>query len=427
MMTIQNLHNIYIEYPKISTDTRNIAKDSLFFALKGTNFNGNLFALDALKNGASYAICDEYIADDPRIIMVDNVLETLQKLANYHRLKLQIPIIGITGTNGKTTTKELLNAVLSSKYKVLATSGNYNNHIGVPLTLLSITSQHEIAIVEMGANHIGDIAELCQIAMPTHGIITNIGKAHLEGFGSIDGVIKAKRALYDFIIENHGKLIVDADNELLMNLSKNADKLLYGTNSGEIIGHISVNAPLISVSLKNYDTTIDTQLVGTYNLKNILAAVATGILFDIDIQTIAKSLSSYTPQNNRSQLVEKQNIKIIMDAYNANPSSMNEALNNLTNIPHNKKILILGDMLELGEESQKEHKAIYDKVQAMEIDSCFLVGKCFSEMENTDKIKTFLDANLAKDFIKKISLDNSLILIKGSRGIKLETLLDDIH
>lgn len=426
-MNIQNLYNIYIEHPKISTDTRNIAKNSLFFALKGANFNGNTFALDALKNGATYAICDEFIADDPRIIIVENVLETLQKLANYHRLKLQIPIIGITGTNGKTTTKELLNAVLSSKYKVLATSGNYNNHIGVPLTLLSITSQHEIAIIEMGANHIGDIAELCDIAMPTHGIITNIGKAHLEGFGSIDGVIKAKRALYDFIIENHGKLIVDADNELLMNLSKNSDKLLYGTNSGEIIGQISVNAPFISVFLKKYNITIDTKLVGTYNLKNVLAAVTMGILFDIDIQKIAKSLSNYTPQNNRSQLIEKQTIKIIMDAYNANPSSMNEALNNLTNIPHNKKILILGDMLELGEESQKEHQVIYDKVQAMEIDSCFLVGKCFSEMENTDKIKTFLDVNLAKDFIEKITLDNSLILIKGSRGIKLETLLDSIH
>ncbi len=427
MITIQELYNIYIGHRKISTDTRNIQKDSLFFALKGSLFNGNNFALQALENGASFAICDEQTTSDSRIIMVDNVLDTLQKLASYHRDMLKIPIIGITGTNGKTTTKELLYTVLQTKFNTLATHGNLNNHIGVPLTLLSINSNHDIAIIEMGANHIDDIAELCEIAKPTHGIITNIGKAHLQGFGSIEGVTKAKRALYDYIILNHGKLIVDSDNELLMSLSKNANTFLYGENSGETSGYIKINNPLISVSLKNVSTAINTQLVGSYNLKNILAAIATGKVFGIDIKKMAQAISSYQPQNNRSQLIEGKRNKIIMDAYNANPSSMLEALNNLENIPHPKKVLILGDMLELGEESEKEHQKIYDKIQNIEHTLCLLIGEYFSALPHSNKTLTFVETTKAQIYIKENPIENALILVKGSRGIKLETLLEQIN
>lgn len=427
MIAIAELYNIYKAHPQISTDTRNIISGSLFFALKGENFNGNNFAIKALENGASFAICDEKTESDSRIIIVENVLDTLQKLATYHRNTLKIPFIGITGTNGKTTTKELLYTILKTKYSVLATRGNLNNHIGVPLTLLSITNDHEIAIIEMGANHMGEIADLCKISKPTHGIITNIGKAHLEGFGSIEGVIKAKRALYDYVIENNGTLIVDSDNELLMSLSENTDRFLYGENSGNIIGKISINAPQISVLVEEKNTQINTQLVGSYNLKNILAAIATGRLFNIDMETIANALSSYQPQNNRSQLIKGKDNTIIMDAYNANPSSMNESLNNLQNISHNNKVLILGDMLELGTESIKEHQKIIDKIKKMELSQCILIGECFFKFPKTATINTFQNTSDAILFLEKNPILKALILVKGSRGLKLEKILPHIH
>lgn len=427
MISIEELYNIYNSHPIISTDTRNITRNSLFFALKGDHFNGNDFAKKALENGASYAICDEITESDSRVIRVENVLKTLQELSIYHRNTLKIPIIGITGTNGKTTTKELLYTILKTKYSVLATLGNLNNHIGVPLTLLSITNQHEMAIIEMGANHIGEIADLCEISKPTHGIITNIGKAHLEGFGSIEGVIQTKRALYDYVINNHGKLIVDSDNELLMSLSENTDRFLYGENSGNIIGKISINAPQISVLVEEKNTQINTQLVGSYNLKNILAAIATGRLFNIDIKTIANALSSYQPQNNRSQLIKGKDNTIIMDAYNANPSSMNESLNNLQNISHNNKVLILGDMLELGTESIKEHQKIIDKIKKMELSQCILIGECFFKFPKTATINTFQNTSDAILFLEKNPILKALILVKGSRGLKLEKILPHIH
>lgn len=427
MISIEELYNIYNSHPIISTDTRNITRDSLFFALKGDHFNGNDFAKKALENGASYAICDEITESDSRVIRVENVLKTLQELSIYHRNTLKIPIIGITGTNGKTTTKELLYTILKTKYSVLATLGNLNNHIGVPLTLLSITNQHEMAIIEMGANHIGEIADLCEISKPTHGIITNIGKAHLEGFGSIEGVIQTKRALYDYVINNHGKLIVDSDNELLMSLSENTDRFLYGENSGNIIGKISINAPQISVLVEEKNTQINTQLVGSYNLKNILAAIATGRLFNIDMETIANALSSYQPQNNRSQLIKGKDNTIIMDAYNANPSSMNESLNNLQNISHNNKVLILGDMLELGTESIKEHQKIIDKIKKMELSQCILIGECFFKFPKTATINTFQNTSDAILFLEKNPILKALILVKGSRGLKLEKILPHIH
>lgn len=427
MISIEELYNIYNSHPIISTDTRNITRNSLFFALKGDHFNGNDFAKKALENGASYAICDEITESDSRVIRVENVLKTLQELSIYHRNTLKIPIIGITGTNGKTTTKELLYTILKTKYSVLATLGNLNNHIGVPLTLLSITNQHEMAIIEMGANHIGEIADLCEISKPTHGIITNIGKAHLEGFGSIEGVIQTKRALYDYVINNHGKLIVDSDNELLMSLSENTDRFLYGENSGNIIGKISINAPQISVLVEEKNTQINTQLVGSYNLKNILAAIATGRLFNIDMETIANALSSYQPQNNRSQLIKGKDNTIIMDAYNANPSSMNESLNNLQNISHNNKVLILGDMLELGTESIKEHQKIIDKIKKMELSQCILIGECFFKFPKTATINTFQNTSDAILFLEKNPILKALILVKGSRGLKLEKILPHIH
>lgn len=427
MISIEELYNIYKSYPRISTDTRNIAKGSLFFALKGDNFNGNNFAKKALENGASYAICDEKIDSDSRIIIVENVLETLQKLAIHHRNTLKIPIIGITGTNGKTTTKELLYTILKTKYSVLATHGNLNNHIGVPLTLLSITKQHEMAIIEMGANHIGEIADLCKISKPNYGIITNIGKAHLEGFGSVGGVIQAKRALYDYVINNQGKLIVDSDNELLMKLSENANRFLYGEKHGKVVGKISINAPQISILVKENNTHIHTKLVGSYNLKNILAAIATGRLFNVDMDTIANALSSYQPQNNRSQLIKGKNNTIIMDAYNANPSSMIESLNNLQNIPHNNKVLILGDMLELGTESASEHQKIVDKINEMDLNQSILIGESFSKIQKPDTIQTFQSTADAILFLEKKPISNALILVKGSRGLKLENVLPYIE
>ncbi len=421
MNTIENIYNLYKESFLVSTDTRNIIPNSIFFALKGDNFNGNKFAIDALNKGASWVICDEKISEHERIIIVDDVLKSLQDVAKMHRSSLSIPIIGITGTNGKTTTKELIFAVLSSKYKVQATKGNLNNHIGVPLSILSILPEHEIAIIEMGANHIGEIAELCEISQPTHGIVTNIGKAHLEGFGSIEGVIKTKKALYDYIIRTNGTLFVDNDSSLLSELSIGTKKITYGSSHGDICGEIIDNIPYISIKANNH--LFKTHIVGSYNLKNILAAISVGNYFNVPFEKIQKAIQNYIPSNNRSQFIESATNKIILDAYNANPSSMMEAIKNIASIKHDKKVLILGDMLELGEESLKEHKIIISKIEEIKPSIAILVGEIFIQADEQNKYLCFATNKEVVEYLTSNHIKNSLILLKGSRGIKMETLL----
>ncbi len=428
-MTISEIYDIYKRFPSISTDTRNIVKNSMFFALKGDNFNGNLFADKAIENGAAYVVIDEisYIKDE-RYILVDSVLECLQQLAVFHRNTLNIPIIGITGTNGKTTTKELINAVLSTKYKTLATKGNLNNHIGVPLTILSISDIYEVAVIEMGANHIGEIGELCKISKPDYGIITNIGKAHLEGFGGIDGVIKTKNDLYLAVKQNNGKVFVNSDNKLLMDLSENIDRICFGTSiSNYCFAKILKSTGLLNLEYgfkSKYIAEIQTNLVGDYNFENVLAAITIGIYFNIDTAKIKYALENYLPGNSRSQILNKENNTVILDAYNANPSSMEASIRNFANIVAENKVIIIGDMLELGDFTFSEHQFIIDLIEKLGFEKVFLVGTVFSEICTNHKFLCFQNSLQVKDWIKDNPILNATILLKGSRGIKMEVVLD---
>jgi UDP-N-acetylmuramoyl-tripeptide--D-alanyl-D-alanine ligase len=427
-MNTEEIYKIFQLHPFISTDSRKITPDSVFFALKGENFNGNVFAEQAINDGAAYAIIDDanYKSSD-RIILVENALKTLQELAVFHRNNLKIPVIGITGTNGKTTTKELINAVLSKKYKTLATFGNLNNHIGVPLTILSITNEHEIAIIEMGANHIGEIGELCDISKPDFGIITNIGKAHLEGFGGIDGVIETKRDLYKAIEKKKGKVFVNINNDLLMSLSANIDKITYGENlnvycKGEIL---SAN-PFVKINYTCNETIdeIHTQLVGKYNFENILAAVTVGMYFDVSKANIKDAIESYQPDNSRSQVVKTESNTIFLDAYNANPTSLEASIRNFSDINADNKALIIGDMLELGKHSEVEHKRIIEIIEEEKFSTVLLVGEIFSGICNNSLWYCFDSSENAREWIMKNPINDSFVLIKGSRGIKLEKVLN---
>jgi UDP-N-acetylmuramoyl-tripeptide--D-alanyl-D-alanine ligase len=427
-MNTEEIYKIFQLHPFISTDSRKITPDSVFFALKGENFNGNVFAEQAINDGAAYAIIDDanYKSSD-RIILVENALKTLQELAVFHRNNLKIPVIGITGTNGKTTTKELINAVLSKKYKTLATFGNLNNHIGVPLTILSITNEHEIAIIEMGANHIGEIGELCDISKPDFGIITNIGKAHLEGFGGIDGVIETKRDLYKAIEKKNGKVFVNFNNDLLMSLSANIDKITYGENlnvycKGEIL---SAN-PFVKINYTCNETIdeIHTQLVGKYNFENILAAVTVGMYFDVSKANIKDAIESYQPDNSRSQVVKTESNTIFLDAYNANPTSLEASIRNFSDINADNKALIIGDMLELGKHSEVEHKRIIEIIEEEKFSTVLLVGEIFSGICNNPLWYCFDSSENAREWIMKNPINDSFVLIKGSRGIKLEKVLN---
>lgn len=423
-MKIQELYTHFLKHPIVCTDTRDIQSGAIFFALKGANFNGNEFAEQALQAGCSLVVIDEAkFKKDDRYFLVEDVLTALQQLANYHRKQLKIPVIAITGTNGKTTSKELLNAVLSEKYKVLATKGNLNNHIGVPLTLLNISKDHEIAIIEMGANHQGEIAMLCTIAEPDYGMITNIGKAHLEGFGGPEGVIKAKNELYQFIKQKNGKLFVNADNELLKKLSEGIDRVTFGTSDNDdFTGSFVESNPF--VKLKYNNTTISTQLVGKYNFENILAAACIGHYFKVSEQQIKTGLEKYVPSNNRSQVMQTKNNLLLLDAYNANPSSMNAAIENFAQMDQLNKMVILGDMLELGEDSEKEHTAIVNLLKQKNITNALLVGNYFIEAGKAIHAKTFANSDQVLDHLKQHPVKNTTILIKGSRGIKLEKVVD---
>ena len=431
-MDIKKIYDVFLQTSEIVTDTRKILPNSLFFALKGANFNGNAFAIDALKKGAKYAIIDEDIkTDNPNLIFVSDVLTTLQELANYHRKQLKIPIIGITGTNGKTTTKELLLTTLSQKYKTIATEGNLNNHIGVPLTLLKIKEYHEIAIIEMGANHLGEIADLCQIAEPNYGLVTNVGKAHLEGFGSLENIIKTKSALYEYVASTGGINFILNENTDLLSLLQDYNFIKYSCENISIsnYGTGTVEHSFLTFHLKqlqSYDieeTHIKTQMVGLYNQFNILASITIAHHFGVSVDKIKKALEDYTPNNNRSQLKLTFRNKLILDAYNANPTSVQNAIENLIEIKYTQKLIILADMLELGEYSLQEHQGIVNLLMHTEINT-ILIGTEFSKTNILDS-KYITQYNTVQDFIDSNipqQVNDTLILIKGSRGMKLEIL-----
>ncbi|MEN9742751.1 MAG: hypothetical protein RLZZ65_556 [Bacteroidota bacterium] len=409
----------------VSTDSRQISKDCLYISLKGANFNGNLFAAQALEQGAKYAIVDQIeLANNENIFYVADGLLFLQQLAHEHRLRFSIPVIGITGSNGKTSTKELVRCVLETQYKVLCTEGNLNNHIGVPLTLLRLNKTHDIAIIEMGANKPFDIDELCQIATPTHGIITNIGKAHLEGFINFEGVLKTKSELYDHVQAQNGVLFVNADDSVLNEAvqKRNIQCLTYGENNGDLKGVLEYLDPYVhlSWSYKSYSSPlIDTQMVGKYNFYNFLSALRIGMHFEIEPELLNQAIASYEPKNKRSQVEKTVKNTIIVDCYNANPSSMASALQSFVEMQHPNKQLILGDMLELGQESLHEHQQILDFIKNQQL-QCYTVGPIFKGL-NPDGFENTADL---KKYIEEHPIENKLILLKGSRGIALEQVLD---
>jgi len=416
-MKIKKIYELYSKHFLVDTDTRNIRKDTLFFAIRGDNFNGNEFAEKALKLGAKYAIVDEEKYNiHPNTILVNDVLNTLQKLANYHRNVLKIPIIGLTGSNGKTTTKELINVVLSKKYNTTATKGNLNNHIGVPLTLLSMTPKTEIGIVEMGANHQKEIAFLCGICEPDFGYITNFGKAHLEGFGDIEGVIKGKSELYTFIEKNNKKVFINPEDAIQIEKTKNINAIYFDK---EI--HFLAANPYVKLSFST--KSIQSNLIGKYNYTNIAIACTIGNYFKIAKADIKDALENYIPDNNRSQIIKTPLNKIILDAYNANPSSMQAALENFETLNEPCKTVILGDMFELGTDGLKEHQSIVDFVKKLNVDHAYFVGENFHQSETINHFKTFEDL---EKYLKNNPLKHQSILIKGSRGMRLERLLKTI-
>ena len=418
-MKTATLYNLYQQHFLVDTDTRNIRKNTIFFALKGDNFNGNTFAEQALKLGASYAVVDEKeFQTNDRILLVTDVLKALQELANFHRKQLQIPIIGLTGSNGKTTTKELIHVVLSKKFNTIATKGNLNNHIGVPLTLLSMTDKTQLGIVEMGANHQKEIEFLCTICEPDFGYITNFGKAHLEGFGGLEGVIKGKSELYTFLKTNQKTAFVNAADAIQVKKTKEIKSVSFIT---EAIKYLEVN-PFVKLSYRN--TTIQSNLIGKYNFTNIAAAIAIGTYFKISETAMKEAIESYVPTNNRSQLLTTKHNTVILDAYNANPSSMQVALENFDTLKAPSKVVILGDMFELGKESVHEHQAIVDVATAFNFDETYFVGENFNIAKtNKPQFKTY---QAFEEFLKKNPLKNSSILIKGSRGMRLERILEFI-
>ncbi|WP_461532213.1 UDP-N-acetylmuramoyl-tripeptide--D-alanyl-D-alanine ligase [Sinomicrobium sp.] len=422
-MNIETLYQIYLSCNKVCTDTRKLEKGDLFFALKGDRFNGNTYAAQALKKGAAYAVIDEddyYI--DEKTILTDNVLTSLQQLAHYHRKQLALPVIALTGSNGKTTTKELIYTVLSQKFRTVATKGNLNNHIGVPLTLLSMNKDTEIGVVEMGANHLGEIDALCAIAEPDYGYITNFGKAHLEGFGSAEGVIRGKSELYQYLIKQEKLVFYNADDDIQLEKLKNYSHTFgySATENTEVTITFNKASPFVSLQYKNKE--ISSALIGRYNFNNIAAAITIGTYFGVSDNDIEKAIASYIPSDNRSQIVEKNEKKIILDAYNANPSSMQLAIENFTTLPYPDKTMILGDMFELGEESAVEHQYIADRLVGLSGYEVFLVGEHFSKTKSEHQ--KFRDFESLKSHILQRGIPGKTLLIKGSRGMALERVLD---
>ena len=427
------LYNLFLQYPFITTDSRICRKDSIFFALKGERFNGNLFAEKAIEAGCAYAVVDEEPErENDRIILVRDVLHSLQKLANWHRKKLKIPIIGITGTNGKTTTKELIAVALSKEFKVAYTQGNLNNHIGVPLTLLSMNRSHEIGVVEMGASRLGDISELCEIAEPNYGIVTNVGRAHMEGFGSFANLVDTKCELYDFIREHEGKVFVNRDNPILYERSEGMDRILYGKNDPSFFasGTIADATPFLEFDWSFFDSSyrVKTRLVGEFNFDNAIAAVAVSKFFGINAERISTALEEYEPTNHRSQFKRTEKNDLIIDAYNANPTSMKASLEFFSSVPTSlPKMVILGEMKELGGSSDEEHKKMVQFLKRQPYDKIYLVGPAFSRWINeNDKFRLFDDVDQLIESLKKEPLSNRYILLKGSHSIHLEKAVDNL-
>lgn len=424
-MNIQEIHNLFLKCKSVSIDTRKIEKDSVFFALKGACFDANIFAKNALEQGALYVIIDNPTSFiDERTILVNNSLETLQELAKFHRLFLKVPIVALTGSNGKTTTKELINVVLSKKFKTKATVGNLNNHIGVPLTLLTFTSETEIGIVEMGANHKQEIEFLCKIAQPDYGYITNFGKAHLEGFGGEEGVIEGKSEMYQYLMKNNKMAFINIEDPIQVEKSKTVQSFTFGIrdNAPNLkINKIEAN-PFVTIDYGDFEVT--SHLIGLYNSNNINAAVAMGQYFGVENEAIKVAIDNYIPENNRSQLLKKGSNEIILDAYNANPSSMEVAIANFLQLDNQNKIMILGDMFELGKATQQEHKTIVELLSKQDKSFCYLIGKAFYEnkIEN-EKLCFFETFETFATYLKKNHFDKSLILIKGSRGMALERII----
>jgi UDP-N-acetylmuramoyl-tripeptide--D-alanyl-D-alanine ligase len=426
--SIEELYAIYCAHPSVVTDTRKLNQGDLYFALKGPNFNGNNFTLAAIEAGASYAIVDEVIADSgnyqDRIVLVEDVLTTLQKLAKHHRQQFNIPFIAITGSNGKTTTKELVYAVLASHFKTYTTQGNLNNHIGVPLTLLSIPKNAEMAVIEMGANHQKEIESYCAYTLPTHGMITNCGKAHLEGFGSEEGVKKGKGELYDFLREHNGAVFIMEDYPYLQTMSQGIPHLIgYGQYSGQIQGEAIDANGMLSVKMNKGISldTIQTHLVGNYNLPNVLAAVAIGQYFNVPNEKIKAAIENYIPTNSRSQLVQWQNNQVILDAYNANPSSMKLAVENFAKLNTANKVVCLGGMRELGADTLLEHQMLVDQLKQNNWSEVLLVGTEFEKCNHN--YRYFDTVQAAKVWFDSKQFSGHSILIKGSRGIQMEQLI----
>lgn len=424
-MTIEQLYQIYLQHPSVETDTRKLKKGDIFFALKGDNFNGNEFALQALEQGAAYAVIEEDVeSNNPHLLKVENVLSMLQALAKHHRKQFSIPFIAVTGSNGKTTTKELIHAVLNTHYITYTTQGNLNNHIGIPLTILRIKSDAEVAIIEMGANHQKEIEGYCNYTYPTHGIITNCGKAHLEGFGGEEGVRKGKGELYDYIQQNKGTVFAFDDYSYLHAMSKNIENVIwYGTQQGEVRGEVNQAEPFLNIRFNTSAsfTELQTQLVGAYNLPNVLCAVAVGKYFKVPEEKIKQAIENYSPDNSRSQLITKDTNKVILDAYNANPSSMKAAIENFAKITADTKMLFLGGMMELGEVSIEEHEQLISLINQYKWTKVILVGGDFKKIKHS--YQYFDTSAQAKEWFIKSDITNAYILLKGSRSMQMEKLI----
>ncbi|HLG34457.1 MAG TPA: UDP-N-acetylmuramoyl-tripeptide--D-alanyl-D-alanine ligase [Bacteroidia bacterium] len=436
-MNIEELYQLFLKHPSVSTDSRTIKSGSIFFALRGENFDGNKFAKQAIEQGAAYSVIDNpAYEEDERFILVEDSMRALQQLATMHRSKLKIPVIAITGSNGKTTTKELTYAVLFKKFNAYATKRNLNNHIGVPLSLLEMNSETEIAVIEMGANHRGEIAALCEIANPDFGLITNVGKAHLEGFGGFEGVKKGKGELYSYLSNKNGTAFINAENFDLHSIAEAAGvkKIIsYGTNSEcDCNGKVAEEFPSLRISWKaknkSVENIIQTHLTGSYNLENILAAVCIGNYFGVEPENINSAIAEYIPSNNRSQVVFKGSNMIILDCYNANPSSMTAALINFSGMKAKKKVVILGDMLELANESEALHRTVLEQLDSLSLDKIILIGKEFISASGKENIKCkiFATTEDAKIFLSENKFQDAAILVKGSHALRLEKLFDTL-
>jgi UDP-N-acetylmuramoyl-tripeptide--D-alanyl-D-alanine ligase len=423
-MHLEQFYKIYQQFPSVQTDTRKLKKNDLFFALKGPNFNGNLFVAQAFGKGASYVFADEKISlVDERIIYCQNSLQTLQQLAQYHRQQFQIPFIAITGSNGKTTTKELLHNALSTTYKTYTTEGNLNNHIGIPLTILKIKPDAEMAVIEMGANHTGEIAGYCEYAMPTHGLITNIGKAHLEGFGSVENIKKGKGELFDYVTKHNGIAFVNADDKAVLELGdKVKSAVYYGESGRDYSGKIITSDPYAEIQINgNAPVIIKTNLAGGYNFFNVMAAFAISKYFNVDDLKIKDAIENYKPSNSRSQLIKQNNNTIILDAYNANPGSMKAAIENFAAMKGSEKILLLGSMMELGNDSKKEHEDLIKLIGQYNWKAVVLVGKNFNDLDHN--YINYENALSAAKWLKEQHFENTQMLIKGSRSMQMEKVL----